>query len=551
VSGRLLSAHGLAIATGAASARRVEADPDDEPATVVATDPEGAFHFLDLPAGRYVVTLRATGHTAQRLRIDVPHAASVALPPIQLSPECHVRARFVSPAGSPVQVTRVVGRSFDLRGAPLSDARGEWTPVAVEDGGTVLIGPLQRGITVLGIDVPGLARTRLPDVRVSGADAIIDVGTVVVTRGADLQVRVVDASGAPQEHVRVRAVDTAPLSLVGLVHGETNAEGIVSFDRLGRGTYRLVADGDFPCGRSAPRAERLVDIPAEGARQERLVIGGAAVTIRVTRQGAPVSGAPVTLEPVRPTTRRPAWLASASWAGPDVAPYAEWTRTYCTGPTDGEGRVALSNVPFGPTRVTVALPSASWSTVVSIPIGGRAFRVDVPGEAVAVRVSRDDTGAPVPDADVGWEGTLGTVRARATAAGDALLDAVARAPGRLNVTAEGFRPHERDLHAFPDGPLEVRLTPAPSPQVVVRVSDSGGTPIPNAVVYVDLQDGAEDDAAATTGPDGEARFEVQRPNAVRVTAWAPGYTRASIAVALRDAADGPFSIALQREGRSR
>lgn len=181
----------------------------------------------------------------------------------------------------------------------------------------------------------------------------------------------------------------------------------------------------------------------------------------------------------------------------------------------------------------------------SIPIGGRSLRLDVPSEAISVRVTGGDTGAPVPQADVRWDSAGGTVRAHATATGDVLLDGVSRGRGRLSVTAEGYRPIERDLHAVPDVPLEVRLTRMAPQYVVVRVSDIEDEPIEDAVVYFDLHDRADDDQVAPTGPDGVATFNVRRPNALRVTAWAARYAPASKFLSLRDDAASLISITLR------
>jgi hypothetical protein len=553
IVGLLRSANDVPLAYGVVSAQRLALlsgewlpDEPEEPRIVVEADRDGAFRLRDLAPGLYAVTLQAPGHTARRLRVDVP-SSRMALPPIQLAPECYARARFVSAAGSPVQVDRVVGHSFDLRGTRLSQARDEWMPRAAGDDGTVLIGPLPLGITVLAIDLPGVARTRLPDVRVSGVPSIVDIGTVVVTRGADLHVRVVDASGAPRQGALVKVADTSALSLLRVLPRRTDAEGLATFEGLARGTYRVTSDGDFPCGRETPEVERIVDLPAAGTRHERLVVGGAAVTLHAVREGAPLAGVTVILEPVRAKPRWPDWWPSSSRAGHDQARYVAVRMSLCRGSTDGEGELTLPNVPFGPTRVTVLLPSAAWSTTASVPIGGRSMRVDIPGEAISLRVSRGDTGAPVPQADAGWESARGTVRAIATHTGDVLLDGVARGPGRLTITADGFGRFERDLHERPDMTMDVRLTPEPPPYAVVRVADVDGAPIPNAIVYVDLQDGAADDEVAATGPDGMMRFDVVRPGAVRVTAWADGYASASTTTSPNGAgADPTIAVVLRR-----
>ena len=543
--GRVLSASGLAVARAVVAAQRIEPGRANALGIAVETDRNGAFELRDLVPGVYDVTFRASGYTAERLRVEVPRSFTITLPAIRLSAECYARARFVSAAGSPVRVNHVVGQSLDVNGVPLADTRDEWTPTPAGADGTVLVGPLPRGITMLGIDLPEFARTRLPDVRVSGADPIVDLGTIVVPRGAALQVRVVDASGAAQANAHVSVAETAALTPFRFLTSYTDGAGTARFDRLGPGTYRMVADGDYPCGTSTPAAERVVDLPGDGAREETLVVGGARVTVQAMRQGAPLIGSLVVLDPERAKPRWPAWWPVSALAR-DTPPELDWAGSLCTGSTDGEGRLRLSNVPFGPTRVIVQLSTTIWSTVVSIPIAGRSLRVDIPSQAVSVRVERGDTGAPVATAEVSWDSAQGTVRARATATGDVLLDGVPPGPGRLSVSAEGFLTIDRELVALPDVPQEVRLTPLAPPVVVVRVSDADGVPIEDAVVYLDLQDGAAVDEVAPTGPDGVARFNVRRPNTIHVTAWASGYGRASTSTAPRQDADGAISITLPR-----
>ena len=549
IAGRVLSRDARPVARAVVAARRIEpggygraSDPGD----AVSTDHNGAFEFRDLAPGLYTVTFRAPGYSAERVRVEVPGSFSITLPAIRLPIESYARARFVSAAGSPVLVNRVVGRSFDAGGVPLPDARDEWTPTAAGADGSMKIGPLPRGVTMLGIDMPGVARTRLPDVRVSGDVPLVDLGTIVVARGANLQVRVLDSSGAPQANAHVTVVDTAALTPFQIPDALTDAEGRAMFDRLPRGTYRLIAEGGDPCGPGTPGAERVVEVPAQGRRDETLVVGGARVTLEVTREGAALAGIPIVLEPERAAPRWPSWWPTPSRPVREAPRYFDRLRSRCSGSTDGEGRLGMSNVPFGPARVTVHLANASWSRVASIPIGGRLLRVDVPARAVSLRVVRADTGAPVAAAEVGWDSAQGSVRARATETGDVLLDGVPQGAGTFSVTAAGFVPIERELGALPDGPQELGLTRLAPPFVLVRVSDADGAPIENAVVYLDLQDGADDDAAAPTDPHGVARFDVRRPAAVQVTAWASGYARASTSAALRQDADDAIAITLQR-----
>jgi hypothetical protein len=306
-------------------------------------------------------------------------------------------------------------------------------------------------------------------------------------------------------------------------------------------------DGDFPCTTGIPGVERLVSVPAGGTHEETLIVGGARVTLQLTRDGAPLIGVAAALEAVSVEPTMPPWWPSSRDAASRMLPDPDQPRSLCTGSTDNSGAMTVSNVPFGPTRVVVFFSNANWSSgVVSIPVGGRTLRLDVPGQAVTARVMRADTGAAIPNSGISWEGSSISVRARATAAGDVLLDGVPPGPGRLTIAAEGFTSLVQKVATVPAVPLEFRLAWIAPPTVVVRVSDDTGAPIADALVYLDIQDEAADDAVAVTGPDGVARFNVRRPNTVQVTASVGDIARTSPSTPLRDDVENQIDVVLSR-----
>src|SRR3989442_516529 len=91
--------------------------------------------------------------------------------------------------------------------------------------GARIIGPLPRGITALALDMPFYAQTRLPNVVVNGADALIDGGAVAVQPGAVLQIDLVDETGTAVPDLPISLEDTRPLSPLPITQLRTNQQG--------------------------------------------------------------------------------------------------------------------------------------------------------------------------------------------------------------------------------------------------------------------------------------------------------------------------------------
>src|SRR5262245_24108217 len=156
----------------------------------------GRFRVVPVTSGGHQVIVSVPGFAPYRVSVDVPRSKTLKLPLIHLSPATYFRVRFVSAAGEPIISPQLRRQSFDANG-PIPPAPDDRASERTDSDGATIIGPLPRGIMTLAIDTPPLAQTRLPDVTVTGEQAVIDGGTVVVDSGAVLQVEVVDESGAP------------------------------------------------------------------------------------------------------------------------------------------------------------------------------------------------------------------------------------------------------------------------------------------------------------------------------------------------------------------
>jgi Carboxypeptidase regulatory-like domain len=182
--------------------------------TTSSIDDAGRFRVIPNVPGVYQVAVSVEGFAPYRVSVDVPRSRTLKLPLIRLSPATYFRVRFVSDTGEPIISPQLRRRSFDANGPiRLPDDR---VSEQIGSDSTITIGPLPRGITTLALDTPPLAQTRLPDLFVTGKDAVLDGGTVVVQPGAVLHVDVVDEGGAPVPQHDVFIEDVRPLSPMGL-----------------------------------------------------------------------------------------------------------------------------------------------------------------------------------------------------------------------------------------------------------------------------------------------------------------------------------------------
>lgn len=491
----------------------------------------GRFHLVPHAPGPHEMDVGSPGLAPYRATVIVPLSKTLKLPPIRLSPAAYLRVRFVSPGREPITSPRIVRQTFDVSGMPIQELPVTRVPDQTEPDGTTTIGPLPRGVTTMGLDTPPLARTRLPDVRITNESTVVDGGTVIVERGAVLHVAVVDGVGAPVPDHAVYLEDAVPLSPLMFPPARTDQAGRVTFDRLASGRYRLRTQSEERCGGWLLSIARAISVPANGTVRTRLVIGGTA-RFRLSSSGVPLRASQITATPESAPSGPPPWLrtrlALSPFVGRMFGPFA--FESPCSGATDADGRVTLTNFPPGGARIDVRLPSSTWVRRLMVPDDGREVAIEVPGGFLPLRVSNAATGTPVAGAAITWTSSGARVEAMASASGEALLGGVAAAPGTLTIRTTGYRPFEEKLPEAPGVLHEVAVVPTPNLNLQCRVITASGKPLPDAVVELTPEDPIEGAYLTATDEKGFARFFVPPQGALRLRARADGYVVSEVRI---------------------
>jgi Carboxypeptidase regulatory-like domain len=487
----------------------------------------GRFRLIPSLPGVYQLSVTVSDLAPYRVSVTVPPSRTLRLPVIRLSPATYFRARFVTAAGEPILAPRLNRVSMSVHTFPSWDARDQ-----IESDGTITIGPLPRGITMLALDSSPFAQTRLPELQVTGAETLLDGGTVVIQPGAVLLVDVIDETGAPvPQHVVSLEDVRSPSPFVFPPPPRTNQEGRVTFDRLSAGRYRLRAGAKGDCGNRRLWIARLVSVPGSGTLLTRLVVGGHA-TFRLTSDGAPSRGTSISALPDAGPSSPPAIVRGPSNFPPGVgrpmgpSPF----EIPCGGTTDGDGRVTLDNFPPGPARLDVQLRNSTYVRRVNVPDDGRELTIVIPDGFLAVRVTAAAGNQPVAAATLTWIGGGARVEATAAANGEALLEGVGRDGGILTITARGYQPAEVKL-AEPPGVLqEVALLPAPVTSLRPRVVTASGEPVPNAVVELSSENPIAVGHVAVTDAKGFVSFSDVPPGPLRLVASADRFVTAGVRI---------------------
>jgi hypothetical protein len=493
-----------------------------------AIDSAGRFRIVPPSAGAHQLFVTVAGFAPYRVEVTVPASRMLRLPPIRLLHATYFRARFVTAAGEPITAPLLRRQSVDITGLV---SGGPAVSRETADGeGTVTIGPLPRGVTTLGLDTLPMAQTRLSDLYVTGAETLLDAGTVIVQPGAVLHVDVVDGNGVAVASHNVFLEDVAPFSPFGGRPERTNQAGRATFERLGAGRYRVRTSAARPCGSQHLALGRLVSVAGNGALRTRIVAGGSA-SFRVTSPFGPLSGVRVVATPETFPTAVPAWVRASNEPGPfrfPLRPFA--SETACAGATDADGRVTLASFPPGPARVDVRQQHSTYVRRVSIPQSVGEVVLAIPDGVLPVRVSNAMTHQPVPSAAVTWTGGGARIEATASAAGEALLEGVGSAPGTLAISARGYLDHELKM-AEPSAMLrEVALTAAPPSAVHLVVASSTGEPLANAVVEMAPDHPLDVGRVAAADAEGRIVFPDAPPGSLRLIASADGFIPAMLPV---------------------
>ena len=499
------------------------------PANVVtaAIDRTGHFRIAPDSPGWQRLFISVPGFAPHRVHVTVPQSRRLALPPITLAEATDFRVRFVTADGEPLAGSGVRRQSIDGDGVAIADPLGQ-TRERVDEDGSVRIGPLPPGRTLMAFDRAPLAQTRLGDIEVTGAQPVIEGGTIVVAPPSRLEVEIVDERGRPVTGHDVWLEDANRPSPLWFAPAKTNAEGVAGFERLSARRYRVWTRMADRCNNRELSIARVVS-PGAGTRaRTRLQIGGRA-SIRITSAAGPLIGKAVAASPDAPG--EVPWRPLYSTGATRRPVMADTPPPSCTGATDGEGRVTFAPFPPGPTHVRVQLFNSSYIARVSVPGDGREIGVTVPDGLIAARVIDRATRQGLAAAQVTWVGGGTRVEATATANGDVLLEAARPGGGTMTISARGYQTLEGAFDETPETPQEVALVRLPSEVLQVRVVSADGESMAGAVV--ELVPSRPGDAAefVAANSKGIATFTEVAPGAVQLNAYAEGFADASVRVA--------------------
>ncbi|OLE82325.1 MAG: hypothetical protein AUF76_09905 [Acidobacteria bacterium 13_1_20CM_2_65_9] len=537
VVGYVLGPDGMPVSSGT-----VVIQSTNVPATT-PIEPTGRFRFVPARSGPLRVTVSVAGLAPYTFRLTVPASRAIRLPVIRLDPATYFRVRFVTPEGETITTPQLRRRSFDANGALIDDIPGgDGVSQQIDGTGATIIGPLPRGITALALDMPFYAQTRLPNVVVNGADALIDGGTVAVQPGAVLQIDLVDETGAAVPDLPISLEDTRPLSPLPITQLRTNQQGRATFEPLAAGRYLVRAAALGKCNGRDLFIARTVAVPAEGTHETRFVVSGTA-TFRISSPAlGALKGIPVSAMPDMPRPPLPGPLRGP--VGPSLL-LRILTITPCRGATDRDGRVRLASFPPGPTDLAVQFGNSTYVRRLEVPVGGHEIAISIPDGFLPVRVSNAANTQPVPRALVTWtvEGG-GRVEATTSANGDVLLEGVGIRPGVLTISAPGFRSVEEPLPEPPGILHEVALVPLPVTTLKARIVAASGEPLPDAVVELSAMNKIAAPQVAVTDAKGVVAFNDVPAGTLHVMAGADVFVARTIPIAEDRRAD--VTLALSR-----
>ena len=488
-------------------------------------DRTGHFRIAVESPGLRTLFISAPGYAPHRVNVTVPQSGHMALPPVTLLGATYFRARFVSADGDVLGPAGLRRRSMDSDGIAIPDPLGH-VRVSTDQDGSVRIGPLPPGRTLMAFDQPPLAQTRLPDITVGGTRTVIEGGTIVIAAPSVMEVEIVDAAGRPVPDHDVSIEDAAQPSPLGFPAVRTNESGVAGFDRLSARRYRVWTQTAERCRSTFLSIARPVSAGASRSRA-RIQIGGRAV-MRVTSVLNPLIGRPVAAWPDTPaqTPWRPNFAAMALRR----APVPQFAPASCGGTTDGDGRVTLAPFPPGAAQVRVQLFNSFYIARVTVPNDDREIAVAVPDGLIPVRVTDRGNGRPLGSARVTWLGDGSRVEAGATANGDVLLEAAGRSGGTLTVSAQGYQTLEGAFAETPETLQEVSLARLPDTGIDIHVVTSEGQPVAGAIVELAARRPDETAEFVATNAKGVATFSGLPAGTLQLNVFAGGFADARVQV---------------------
>jgi uncharacterized GH25 family protein len=487
------------------------------PAVSVATGPDGAFRLEAPEAGPWKVVAEAEGLAPREIRLLL--VEETGLPAVELRPDARLEVRVTDEAGNPVPGARV--RAAAASPSPPGPAPAWRTPVRVartDARGAAVLPRVEGEALLVQAGAEGRPPAEAREVRTGSVRLRLPAG---VSR----RVRVLDATGAsPLAGVLVQVGEHRwPV-------GRTAADGLFSIplapDRqekvlLTAEDGRRLEASIGPPGKNGPEPLPL-RLPALGLRKGRTGFGQV-----VDRMEKPVAGARVVLRP----------MPGARPAGPNAP-----LREAATGP---DGRFELRDLPPGRYELTARRQGYAPLTVPGLRVPPGSGSTDLgtvilrAGVAVEGRVV-DPQGRPVPEAEVrvapagglpaapgpGDEpsppvltGPDGSFRIEDRRPGET-VDLGVRRPGYAPASAPGLRiPREQP----------VRIVLQPTATVEGSTVETGGAPVPGALVLILPSNPVHPTRQARSDENGLFRIEDVTPGSFEIRATAPGRQEARLA----------------------
>jgi len=273
-----------------------------------------------------------------------------------------------------------------------------------------------------------------------------------------------------------------------------------------------------------------VPLSGNGIVETQLVVGGNA-TFRISVPLGPARGMLISAAPNVSPSELPTAITGRRQSAPSG----------CSGTTNEDGRITLTNFPPGRAHVDVHMSNSTYVRQVEVPPGGREVPIVIPDGFLPVRVLNAITNQPIARASIAWSAGGAHVEATASVTGEALLEGVGTTPGTLAVTADRYEPAQEELAEPPGIPHDIALMPvAPRRTLHARVITSSGEPLPNAVVELLSADPSVVPLVVTTDAKGTVTFSDAPPGSLQLIASSGGFVTSRI----RTGGDGPEEIVL-------
>lgn len=386
---------------------------------------------------------------------------------------------------------------------------------------------LSHGSWDLRASAPGLIATVVRGIVVGPGHAPVDLGTVVLRRGAVLDGQVVDSQGKPIAGCQVRTLPAGGMVLARFLAAGAEDESAETLSG---------ADGGFTLTGLPEGQPVTVVVSAEGYISATLqgVQVPAERPLRVTlSSGSRISGRVVD-ESGAPVTRAQVLAVPEEPGGGGAAEHL-----------DEDGGFVIENLSPGHVTLAVAAPGfqPAQRKGIEVPAGKDVSGLEVvvrKGATIEGRVTTAD-GRPVagthlrvmPAADPGGPLLAALGLPEAVADGDGAYQLEGVPEGTRSIVAEE-RDHPKVVQtlAVQPGSNHLDFQLADGREVSGRVIDPQGQPVPGAEVSLSSRSSAW---YATTGPDGGFRMTAIPDGAYRLLAkkdgWAPARSTEEVRVA--------------------